>query len=184
MDNFAYLPLNPGATKAARIIRLYPSAAFGAAICCELIVIGLGEAYLPVYEAISYTWDGQSPSEDHFLMCHDENGHYKKLLVTRNCEAVLRHVRLEKEVRFIWIDSVCIDQSSNQERSHQVGIMGDIYARAEKVLVWLGEDSNPNVRRTFECIREIAQNDPNDVEDRDRLTQRIDEILGGEKSAS
>jgi hypothetical protein len=62
--------------------------------------------------------------------------------------------------------------------------MGDIYARAERVLVWLGEDSNLNVRRTFECIREIAQNEPNDVEDRDRLTQRIDEILGGEKSAS
>jgi hypothetical protein len=184
MDNYTYSPLNPEATKATRIIKLYPSSTLEAAPRCELIMIELDTAYLPVYEAISYTWDGQSPSEDHFIICHSEDGNGKTLLVTRNCEAVLRHVRLEKGARFVWIDSICIDQSSKQERNHQVGIMGDVYAHAVGVLVWLGEDSTLNVRRTFECIRELAQSDPNDVEDRHRLTQRIEEILGGEKPAS
>ena len=36
------------------------------------------------------------------------------------------------------IDGVCIDQSSLQERNHQVCLMGEIYRRAYRVNVWLG----------------------------------------------
>ncbi len=38
---------------------------------------------------------------------------------------------------FLWVDAICIDQSNILERSHQVALMGDIYRRAEKVIVWL-----------------------------------------------
>lgn len=37
----------------------------------------------------------------------------------------------------LWVDQICIDQSNLLERSHQVGFMRDIYARAEQVLLCL-----------------------------------------------
>jgi hypothetical protein len=39
------------------------------------------------------------------------------------------------------LDSVCIDQSSDMERTTQVKKMGDIYSLAVNVLVWMGEET-------------------------------------------
>ncbi|KAF2188674.1 hypothetical protein K469DRAFT_499875, partial [Zopfia rhizophila CBS 207.26] len=39
------------------------------------------------------------------------------------------------------VDAICIDQSNTGERKSQVSMMGDIYSIAEKVLVWLGNDT-------------------------------------------
>ncbi|KAF2029449.1 HET-domain-containing protein, partial [Setomelanomma holmii] len=39
----------------------------------------------------------------------------------------------------LWIDSICINQESVEERGHQVQRMERIYARARLVLVWLGK---------------------------------------------
>lgn len=40
----------------------------------------------------------------------------------------------------LWIDSICIDQESLEERSHQVQQMGDIHIKAKEVYIWLGRD--------------------------------------------
>jgi hypothetical protein len=42
---------------------------------------------------------------------------------------------------FIWVDAICIDQNNLHERSSQVLLMGDIYANAQGVIVWLGTDA-------------------------------------------
>jgi hypothetical protein len=39
----------------------------------------------------------------------------------------------------LWADAICIDQTNLDERGEQVQIMGQIYAQAERVLIWLGE---------------------------------------------
>ena len=39
---------------------------------------------------------------------------------------------------FIWIDALCIDQASVEEKSSQVTLMGEIYELASVVLIWLG----------------------------------------------
>ncbi|KAE9364279.1 hypothetical protein N431DRAFT_563623 [Stipitochalara longipes BDJ] len=44
--------------------------------------------------------------------------------------------------RCLWIDSLCIDQTNNKDRNHQVASMGRIYENAQIVLVWLGEHSS------------------------------------------
>jgi len=41
----------------------------------------------------------------------------------------------------LWIDSVSINQEDNDEKGFQVALMGDIFSRAEKVLVWLDKAS-------------------------------------------
>lgn len=38
----------------------------------------------------------------------------------------------------IWADAVCINQNDLDERSSQVGIMGDIYTTAKTCQIWLG----------------------------------------------
>jgi hypothetical protein len=39
---------------------------------------------------------------------------------------------------WLWIDALCIDQSDARERTHQVGIMSEIFGRADRVISWLG----------------------------------------------
>jgi hypothetical protein len=50
----------------------------------------------------------------------------------------LRYVDKEK---VIWIDPVCKNQSSTEERNHQVSQMGAIYRNAFQVVAWLGDAS-------------------------------------------
>jgi hypothetical protein len=45
----------------------------------------------------------------------------------------------------LWIDSICINQKDEIEKAEQVGMMKDIYRRASRVIVWLGEDSEHTV---------------------------------------
>jgi Heterokaryon incompatibility protein (HET) len=83
------------------------------------------------YRAISYTWDGQVP--DRFIVCSG-----KKLAITQNCEMILRAMR-RRDNMFLWIDAICIDSSSVNEKSSQIQLMSNIYSRAFVVDIWLGE---------------------------------------------
>jgi Heterokaryon incompatibility protein (HET) len=40
----------------------------------------------------------------------------------------------------LWIDALCINQNDLEERSTQVAMMKDIYARAAEVVIWLGQE--------------------------------------------
>lgn len=41
--------------------------------------------------------------------------------------------------RFIWIDSICIDQENDAEKNVQISFMRHIYKEAKNVLIWLGD---------------------------------------------
>ena len=88
------------------------------------------------YEALSYTW---GTAADFPITINNEHG----FLVTKNLAAALRRLRRGVEPRWLWIDAICIDQNNATERGQQVAIMGEIYKRANVVLIWLGE---PNVK--------------------------------------
>jgi ankyrin repeat protein len=95
----------------------------------ELFFVSL-EAEVP-YEALSYTWGDPTRFQKITI-----NG--KAMEVTENLFAALKYVRQEDADRVLWIDAICIDQTNQKERGHQVQQMGDIYKHAEKVIVWLG----------------------------------------------
>lgn len=42
------------------------------------------------------------------------------------------------ESTWLWVDQICIDQGTLQERNHQVQIMRHVYKNAEEVIIWLG----------------------------------------------
>ncbi len=55
--------------------------------------------------------------------------------IRQNLHAFLFAVQ-GNEPPVLWIDAICIDQSSIQERNHQVTMMGSIYSQAACVYSW------------------------------------------------
>ena len=48
-------------------------------------------------------------------------------------------LRKAEEVVNLWIDSICINQTDIPEKNIQVAMMGEIYNKADQVVIWLGE---------------------------------------------
>ncbi|PQE15262.1 Heterokaryon incompatibility protein [Rutstroemia sp. NJR-2017a BBW] len=101
----------------------------GTELQCELENFDLDKA--PLYEAISYTWRDQMPTEKLLV-----NG--SSLMVTPAVKEVVGYFQSFISQRYLWIDGVCINQIDDIEKSQQVPLMGEIYQRADRVVVWLG----------------------------------------------
>jgi hypothetical protein len=56
----------------------------------------------------------------------------------------------------LWIDATSIDQNHIAERNHQVGIMANIYARAVRVVLWLGP-LDETCRPIHNLVREMSE---------------------------
>jgi Heterokaryon incompatibility protein (HET) len=100
----------------------------------ELYPYGLGEC--PPYEAISYTWGDAS----NVCLITIDGG---KLEVSANAFQIISRRASYWNARFLWIDSVCIDQGNLEERSKQIQLMRELYRNASRVIVWLGEAPQP-----------------------------------------
>lgn len=151
LHKYNHTPLE--GARSTRVLVLQPAAEKTAPLRCELQPISLDDypAWQAHYTALSYTWDGQTPSCE--VVCND-----KGLLITPNCDAAMRHLRSSTEERILWIDSICIDQTEEAEieRNRQVALMGEIYKSAAKVVVWLGE-SNAAVEGAINNMLEVRQ---------------------------
>jgi hypothetical protein len=131
--------------RSIRTLALFPADDPEEPLQCELKEISFEKGRKYSYEALSYAWGDPSP-ENH-IICHG-----KRLTITENCEAALRRLRRQNRSRTLWVDSICIDQSSILERNEQVKLMGDIYRHASRVLVWLG----PGTKKTDTAMENIA----------------------------
>ncbi|EAQ93791.1 hypothetical protein CHGG_02026 [Chaetomium globosum CBS 148.51] len=56
----------------------------------------------------------------------------------------------------IWIDALCINQADSAEKSKQIPMMRDIYAKAECVFSWLGPPDQRKVDLALSTIRKLA----------------------------
>ena len=145
-----------------RMLALNP-AENGDPITCTLSHVSLDAE--PEYEALSYTWDTDSNADTRqdteTISC---SGH--TMLVRENLFAALKRLRYPDRPRSLWVDAICINQADNEEKNHQVALMGSIYAIAKEVVIWLGEeeandalafDTIIRLERVFE--KEPAQSD-------------------------
>jgi hypothetical protein len=123
-----YKPLD--SPNAMRIVQLKRGSA-DKRIKCNLVHMDRADGSIP-YEALSYEW-GQPSNEDPFIAVDTH-----LVQIRKNLFDALQHIRLEAKDRYIWIDSLSIDQSNLKERGQQVKMMGSIYSSAEHVVVWLG----------------------------------------------
>ena len=167
---YVHSPLSE--TRSIRIIQLLPAKSSTWPIAC-----GLEEASLdakPEYTALSYAWDGQQL--DCPIVCSG-----RRLLVTRNCQAALRQLRHSTDFLHLWIDSICIDQTSGDERSQQVALMGEIYKSAHQVIVWLGL-LDERTERAMQCIEELGTKKEHESDDeiQQGLHQRVERLKQGQ----
>jgi hypothetical protein len=102
-------------------------------IRCRLVTTSLEAS--PPYEALSYTWG--SIEQDSTITCDDI-----PLFVTQNLYDAIQYLCNPEHERIMWIDAVCINQRHDQERTEQVGIMKNIYAKASRVVIWLGRETS------------------------------------------
>lgn len=86
----------------------------------------------PEYCCLSYVWGPPEPTIPIRL-----NGH--SCSVRLNLSYALRRLREQGQDGYLWIDAICINQSNDDEKTEQVAMMGQIFAKAQQVLIWLGE---------------------------------------------
>lgn len=116
-----------------RLLQLHPSDGHqdnDDTLRCSLRHYELHSDDRPSYRALSYTWgvdDAQHP-------LHTGGG--TVLMIRDNLRSALLALRGRNSC-WLWVDAVCIDQESADERSHQVKLMAEIYSSANIVVIWL-----------------------------------------------
>lgn len=123
---YVYQPL-PG-TDWIRILQLWPGSVSDE-LRGQLVCIRLRDQ--EAYETVSYTWRG--PGKGGTLELDGQ-----ALWVNSNCNTALRNLRRPHKSRKAWIDAVCVNQTDKDEKEAQVKMMGEIYARASRTVVYLG----------------------------------------------
>ncbi|KAL8992318.1 MAG: hypothetical protein Q9188_007616, partial [Gyalolechia gomerana] len=159
-DSFSYKDqLKP---RNIRLLKLLPAGSHSDDIHCTIYQACLDDKIQ--YEALSYTWgDATQRSE---LYC---NG--KHLSITSNLGKALRYLRSEKETRALWIDAVCINQADNEEKRHQIALMGDVYTKAHQVIAWIGEEHPADAAA-------MDFGDPNPLPDNSSAKERAVKAMG------
>ncbi|KAH8707134.1 heterokaryon incompatibility protein-domain-containing protein, partial [Phaeosphaeriaceae sp. PMI808] len=146
-----YDPLNTRG--AIRILKIFYGPPEEVGIHCEFIagtVLDYDERQsrvLPIkfepYDALSWCWGTQA--EDSWISIRKNGTQYAKS-VRPELVSALRALRHPVYDRTLWVDAVCINQSNDEERNHQVEMMAEIYSKADCVRIWLG---NPTESSTL-----------------------------------
>lgn len=145
---FRHQPLT--APLQTRLFWLAPSHDFEASIHCHVAVVSLSQ--MPPYEALSYAWDSWEGNVEITCSHIPSNGSEElQLAVTRNCDRALRHLRLPDRQRLLWVDAICIDQTSQGDKDIQLPQMKNIYFLAQRVVLWLGTE-DPSTKYMFSQV--------------------------------
>jgi hypothetical protein len=134
-----------------RLLRLLPSKDGPRHLQCELFDYHSRESDTinHPYEALSYVWGSEDTPQS--IIIDDQ-----ELAITQNLYTVLLRLRNRDIPRIIWVDAVCINQEDGEEKERQIQFMPAVYAKASRVIVWLGEAQDDSdqalemIRSTFE----------------------------------
>ncbi|ORX98819.1 heterokaryon incompatibility, partial [Clohesyomyces aquaticus] len=55
----------------------------------------------------------------------------------------------------VWADQVCINQDDEEEKSHQVQLVGVIYSKASTVVSWLGADNDGEMASAITAMKSV-----------------------------
>ncbi|TGJ82172.1 hypothetical protein E0Z10_g6592 [Xylaria hypoxylon] len=114
-----------------RLVRIFPKTM--RVVKCEIIHSSLADP--PPYIGISYAW-GDAVDKRSIQIGNVD------ISVAVSLFGALDAVRKRGEYVLVWVDALCIDQQNRDERSQQVQLMTEIYAKATEVAVWLGPSEN------------------------------------------
>ncbi|KAI0418321.1 heterokaryon incompatibility protein-domain-containing protein [Xylaria grammica] len=127
-------------TQNIRVIRISPGTR-ESSIRCKLEKLDLNDS--SAYDALSYVW-GKDNKEK--LICVDD----QPFFITPHLHEILTNLRSPTIDKVIWIDAICINQTDNDERTHQVGLMRRIYSQAKSTIIWLGGQTADEELKSFQ----------------------------------
>ncbi|KAK1496259.1 HET domain-containing protein [Colletotrichum tamarilloi] len=107
--------------------------------------------HAPPYEALSYTWGKPTEQPRDYIWMQG-----CPMPIRPNLEDALRSLRLPNQVRRLWVDALCIDQSDLDERARQVQYMRLVYKHAARVIVWLGLKTS-GTHEAFQAAERLAR---------------------------
>jgi hypothetical protein len=148
-QNFTYTPLH-FLDGDIRILTLL-SGCESSSIRCRLDIASLGDQ--PIYDALSYMW-GEPDQLGRTIIIND-----KCFPVRANLWLALYNLRDTTADHVLWIDAICINQNNLKERSYQVRQMGNIFAQARSVRVWVGDKSDDS-DIALSMLRELSHGSP------------------------
>jgi hypothetical protein len=130
---YQYKPLAPGEIRILRLKRcIWPLPSVIQATIHHIPIDSKCEDTCD-YEAMSYRW-GSTDRNKEILV----DG--KRFPVTRSAFKLLVGRRSIWRERSLWIDVLCVNQSDEEEKAAQIGLMGDIYRRASRVIAFPDAD--------------------------------------------
>jgi hypothetical protein len=142
----------------------------------------------PPFDALSYTWG--PPMYDDINICQSNDGGVNPTILGCQIEcgnsSSMCQIASSMTSKYIWADAICIDQNNLAEKAAQVLMMGQIYARAERVIVWLGKDASDvldfsHIRKNLlDAIRTYELYSEGSIESQNPLDPEfLDKILTG-----
>jgi hypothetical protein len=142
MESYPYVPLkNPASDLRLIEIRLRNETRY-----LECTLHTYTDDDCPAYEALSYAWGDES---ERFALAL--NG--RPIPIASNLYSALWSLQKRRAGQatdrrlLIWIYALCIDQQNFEERNDQVQRMKSIYQGAKRVVVCLGDYSEPSDER-------------------------------------
>ncbi|KAH9219729.1 heterokaryon incompatibility protein-domain-containing protein [Leptodontidium sp. 2 PMI_412] len=102
------------------------------------------------YEALSYVWGDEHQTR---ITIQVNDG---SLEIGPSLHCALRFLRHPEQKRFLWVDAICIDQSSFRERSIQVPLMCEIYRNATATICFLGPEIS-TTQTMFTMLEKLAE---------------------------
>ncbi|PVH92403.1 hypothetical protein DM02DRAFT_543740 [Periconia macrospinosa] len=147
-NNNMYSPLKSRG-RTIRLLTVHPGRFLNDPIDATLIETTIEQAARNGYTTISYTWGSIDTNRQWLIQC---NG--IQYSISNNLYNVLRRLRRPDVPILVWADALCINQADLAERTHQVGLMGEIYKNSSETAIWLGEPAidDDMCRRFFHCI--------------------------------
>ncbi|KAI0129709.1 heterokaryon incompatibility protein [Xylariales sp. AK1849] len=146
-----------------RLIKLLPPEKsfvpfFSETLRIEIIEADLDSASPPEYDALSYTWGVPTGAQPNRRVIVETAEERQVMWIHKPLEEALRSIFINRAtVRPLFVDQICIDQSeTSREKEVLVPLMGEIYTRCRRVVVWLGTSTNRS-DQFFDCVRELNE---------------------------
>jgi hypothetical protein len=174
LEDFTYDEMN--SSRSIRLLKVEDRD--GPRLVCTLATFRLTNA--PPYHALSYTWgdpfglpnlereagiaqvaatlqqENYTGAPHKIVKC---NG--KRLRIGLNLFEALEQLSTSESSdlvphQYIWADAICIDQRDAAEKDQQMLLMGEIYASAATVIVWLGKEQ-AKTAKAIEAITKLSK---------------------------
>jgi hypothetical protein len=131
------------------------------------------------YEAISYAWGDQQPTER--LAIQGSTPH-QFIMIKPNVGTMLRYLRSPRQQRWLWIDALCINQENLEEKGAQVRFMEEIYRQAKGIVIWVGTppdapDPKAATARLFQLLVKYGPADNRPEQEQAATWEKLEAIL-------